>query len=69
VAARSSVEGSGTGEGENSKIVPRSKAPPNSVVPKRLPWPSMIRSPTGNAPLLPLKLARAVMVWLPCGSS
>src|SRR5262245_18860375 len=42
--------------------VPRFDAPPNCVVPKRLPLPSITRPATGLAPLAPSKETRSVGV-------
>src|SRR5438132_118592 len=53
----------------SSNTVPALLAPPDWVVPKKLPLLSWIKPPMGLAPLVPLKDARAVSVLSSCLSS
>ncbi len=53
----------------SSKTVPSFEAPPTDAVPYRLPLLSMFRPAYGLAPLVPLKEASVVIVWLPWASS
>jgi len=53
----------------SSNTVPPFEAPPDVVVPKKLPAASSMTPPCGAMPVPLLKLARALMVPLSCGSS
>ena len=52
-----------------SKTVPRLEAPPPSVVPKRLPFESMVTPACGPPPLVPLNEASVVAVFEPLAIS